>query len=139
MGEIPDFPADPKKPMTVYNRYMKEIFDEVKQKHPGKKMTDLTSIISKQFSQLIKSQKQEFERQYLEEKKVYDLKLAEYRQKYKKEIAIVKKIKKAAQKRIRKRQLRKILNEEKCSSTKFGKKKIEQRSRSSSKKKSWIN
>jgi hypothetical protein len=69
----------PKKPMSGYNRYVKERIPELKEKHPNKEVSELFTTVGEEWRNMKVSTKDKYEKLYLDELSEYKDQLKEYR------------------------------------------------------------
>ncbi|CAK95181.1 unnamed protein product (macronuclear) [Paramecium tetraurelia] len=64
--------APPKRPQCAFFIYKQEVYQQVKDANPGKKMTDITKIISEQYKQLAKDKIDQYEQKYKDSKAIFE-------------------------------------------------------------------
>ncbi|CAD8104090.1 unnamed protein product [Paramecium sonneborni] len=74
--------APPKRPQCAFFIYKQEVYQQVKDAHPGKKMTDITKIISEQYKQLPKDKIDLYEQKYKDNKAIFEKEKKTYEDKY---------------------------------------------------------
>jgi hypothetical protein len=69
----------PKKPISAYNRYLKDRIPELQEKQPNKAVSELFGIIGEEWRNIKVSQKEKYEKLYSDELSEYKDQLKEYR------------------------------------------------------------
>ena len=75
-------PEPPKKPLTAFFQFRKDVYNEVKEENPDLKITKITELIGERWRNLSTVEKTKYESQYTKEKKQYDKEKEKYEGKY---------------------------------------------------------
>ena len=77
-----DRPDPPKRPMSGFFRFMKDVEPKMKKKYPELKRTQLLSKIGKEWKTKSEAQKTKYQKGYEKDKKVYNKLFEAYVQKF---------------------------------------------------------
>ena len=88
-------PDPPKKPLTAFFLFRKEVYDEVKEENPTSKITKLTQIIGEKWRALEEEERKAYETEYVKLRDKYHRDLENYEMTYGKMDSKIKRSKKA--------------------------------------------
>lgn len=78
LAEVAGLPPKPKKPLTPYFRFMKELRPQLVAQNPDKHSNEVVRMIGKSWETVDPATKQKFEAEYKKEKEVFDKELVKY-------------------------------------------------------------
>lgn len=91
-------PEPPKRSLSSFFLYKKEVYDKVKKEQPQLAMTEITKVVSERWKKEERSVVEKFQKIAKKEKEVYDQVMAKYREKYGDQLKKKKKEEKKAKK-----------------------------------------
>lgn len=81
LAEEAGLPLKPKKPLTPYFRFLKEVRPQVVAKNPKALMPELMRLVGKQWETVDESVKQKYQEEWLMEKEIYEKENSKYQSK----------------------------------------------------------